>query len=96
MSNESIESMESIVLDIRKSFIGKKETKDELKVRYSKFSEEKPLLFNMICSEECDPDVLRDVLKTINRFSSGELTQEKASEIFGGTLVDKYVKPVLQ
>jgi hypothetical protein len=93
MSNESIDS---IVSKIRKSYLEKKETKDQLKVRWSEFSESKPLLFNMICSEDCHPDVLRDVLKTINRFSSGELTQEKASEIFGGTLVDKYVKPVLK
>ena len=85
---------EKSVRNLRKKFLSKKFTLKELEKEFFVLKEEKPLLFDMVCSEHCDEDVLNNMLDTMSNLVQGKLTQDKASEIFGGTLVDKYVKPV--
>ena len=91
----SFEKLEREINELRKQYLTQKYSNVELENIYPNVKKEKPLLFDMVCSPQCDDGVLNQVLKTMKRFSIGELTQEKASEVFGGTLVDKYVKPVI-
>ena len=86
---------ENNVRDLRKKFLSKNCSLTQLEKEFFVLKEEKPLLFDMVCSHNCDEDVLDQILKTMSKLVQGELTQEKASEVFGGTLVDKYVKPVV-
>jgi predicted RNase H-like nuclease (RuvC/YqgF family) len=93
--NMSFESLEDEIKDLRKEYIKEKKSIEELGKEYPNVKKEKPLLFDMICSPECDDDILKEILKTMKSFAVGEISQNKASEIFGGLLVDKYVKPVI-
>ena len=91
----SFNNLEKEIKELRKEYLTQKYSNAELEKKFSNVKKEKPLLFDMVCSVECDDSILGQILKTMKRFSKGEISQNKASEIFGGTLVDKYVKPVI-
>jgi len=87
--------------DETKIFIIRHEYRDKnmdilsLKEKYSDFSEKYPKLFGMICSTECDDNMLNKMLSAKRLVNSGSMSQHDASVQVGKDLVDKYVIPKL-
>ena len=63
---------------------------------YKEFKEDKPQLFDMICSNHCDDMVLSQLLYQFEEVKSGNINQHDASVNVGQVLVDKYVKPKIE
>tara|TARA_Y100000389_G_scaffold85335_1_gene82034 strand:- start:5609 stop:5881 length:273 start_codon:yes stop_codon:yes gene_type:complete len=85
-----------VVYDIRSKFRDQRISKDELKNMYADFVEQKPQLFDMICSHNCDDIMLNKMLKLHSKVTTGELSQHDASVKVGQHLVDKYVVPEVE
>lgn len=84
------------VFIIRSKFRDENKSKDELQKTYHKFAEEKPQLFDMICSPNCDDFMLNQMIKMRTKVENGEISQHDASVNIGQHLVDKYVKPEME
>lgn len=82
------------IKEIRQKFLNGTSL-SELETTYSKLKEEKPYLFGMICSNNCDDKLLDTLLKTYEKVKIGEQSQYDASVDVGTILVDKFVKPEL-
>jgi len=83
-----------MIRKIRNEYVLCKSRK-KLEKDYSDFSNENPKIFDMICSENCDDNVLEQMLLSYNSMLRGEVSQHSASEKVGTVLVDKFVKPVI-
>ena len=81
---------------IRSLYKSKEKTKSDLEELYKEFKEEKPQLFDMICSNQCDDMVLTQLLYHFEEVKSGNINQHDASVNVGHVLVDKYVKPKIE
>ena len=81
---------------IRSLYKSKEKTKNDLEELYKEFKEEKPQLFDMICSNHCDDMVLSQLLYQFEEVKSGNINQHDASVNVGQVLVDKYVKPKIE
>lgn len=81
---------------IRSLYKSKEKTKSDLEELYKEFKEEKPQLFDMICSNHCDDMVLSQLLYQFEEVKSGNINQHDASVNVGQVLVDKYVKPKIE
>jgi len=68
---------------------------EKLALKYSVFKEQKPRLFDMICSDKCDDNMLGFIIKQYTSVQDGNQTQHDASVCVGSLLVDTYVKPNL-
>jgi archaellum component FlaC len=68
---------------------------EKLALKYSVFKEQKPHLFDMICSDKCDDNMLGFIIKQYTSVQDGNQTQHDASVRVGSLLVDTYVKPNL-
>jgi hypothetical protein len=68
---------------------------EELSRKYSIFKEQKPRLFDMICSDKCDDNMLGFIINQYTSVQDGNQTQHDASVRVGSLLVDTYVKPNL-
>ena len=68
---------------------------DELSNKHRVFKENKPHLFDMICSDKCDDNMLGFIIKQYTSVQNGNQTQHDASVRVGSLLVDTYVKPNL-
>ena len=86
---------EKIVFEIRRDFRDLKKDKVEIKNKYLEFSENFPQLFDMICSDNCDDNILNRILSARRLVQSGSLSQHDASVQVGKDLVDKYVIPTV-
>ena len=87
---------EKVVFKIRHKYRDLKISKEEIKNEYNEFSENFPQLFDMICSEKCDDNILNRMLSARRLVNSGSLSQHDASVQVGKDLVDKYVIPVVE
>lgn len=67
----------------------------ELSCKYSVFKEKKPHLFDMICSDKCDDNMLEFIINQYISVQDGNQSQHDASVSVGSHLVDTYVKPNL-
>jgi len=81
---------------IRSLYKSKEKTKSDLENLYKEFKEDKPQLFDMICSNHCDDIVLSQLLYQFEEVKSGNINQHDASVNVGQVLVDKYVKPKIE
>lgn len=68
---------------------------EELSCKYSVFKEQKPHLFDMICSDKCDDNMLGFIINEYTSVHNGNQSQHDASVRVGSLLVDTYVKPNL-
>ena len=88
--------MEKTVFEIRHKYRDLNIPIEALKEEYKVFSEDKPQLFDMICSESCDDNILNRMLNARRLVESGSLSQHDASVMVGKDLVDTYVVPVVE
>jgi len=86
---------ERIVFLIRQEFRDENKNKSEIKVKYSNFAEKYPKLFDMICSDNCDDNLLNKMLSAKRLVNNGSMSQHDASVKVGQDLVNKYVIPNL-
>lgn len=83
------------VFIIRREYRDLKQSKEQIKSAHSEFAENKPQLFDMITSSQCDDSVLNQMMGAFNAVNTGSLTQHDASVLVGEKLVDTFVKPNL-
>ncbi len=88
--------MEKTVFEIRQKYRDFNISKETLKKEYVDFVEDKPQLFDMICSESCNDNILNRMLNAHRLVKSGSLSQHDASVMVGKDLVDTYVIPVVE
>jgi hypothetical protein len=88
-------SLADEILRLRYGFKKEKKSKEQLSLKFKSVKENSPKLFDMVCSHKCDDEVLNKMLFYHSQFKDGNLTQDKASQMAGGVLVDKYVKPIV-
>tara|TARA_Y100000389_G_C17034817_1_gene305216 strand:- start:122 stop:394 length:273 start_codon:yes stop_codon:yes gene_type:complete len=84
------------IYSIRSKFRDDRISKEQLKTDFSDFYTQKPQLFEMICSDNCDDDLLNKMLKMHSKVQTGELSQHDASVEVGQELVNKYVIPKVE
>lgn len=84
------------VYNIRSKFRDDGIPKEQLKKEFNEFYSQKPQLFEMICSDNCDDDLLNKMLKVHSKVQTGELSQHDASVEVGQELVNKYVIPKVE
>jgi hypothetical protein len=78
---------------IRKKFRDEHISKDVLKNTHFNFATNFEHSFDMICSHDCDDNMLNKLLNAHMLVRNGSMTQHDASVAVGQVLVDTYVKP---
>ena len=87
---------EKIVFKIRSEYRDLRIEKSQIKNKYEDFVEKFPQLFDMICSDNCDDNILNKMLSIRRAVSNGSISQHDGSVQVGQDLVNKYVKPVVK
>ena len=82
-------------IKIRQEYRDENKNKSEIKVKYNNFAEKYPKLFDMICSDNCDDNLLNKMLSAKRLVNNGSMSQHDASVKVGQDLVNKYVIPNL-
>lgn len=87
--------MEKEIFAIRAKYRDKKISKEILKREHNGFFAEKPQLFEMLCSDDCNDSVLNKMMKCFKDVSSGKNSQHESSVILGQELAKTYIYPVV-
>ena len=89
-------AVEKQVFEIRHKFRDLKMSKEKLCCQYQEIAEERPQLFDMLCSEKCDDYILNRMLGARRAVASGNISQHDASVMVGKDLVDTFVIPTVE
>ena len=58
------------------------------------FSKSYPKLYDMVTSDKCDNNMLRQFLELSTKVREGKMKQKKGDELFGQIAAEKYVFPL--
>ena len=83
------------VFKIHQKYRDLSQSKVQIKKDHPEFAENKPQLFDMITSVQCDDAILNQMMGAYNAVNAGSISQHDASVLVGGKLVDTFVKPNL-
>tara|TARA_Y100000389_G_scaffold173549_1_gene182812 strand:- start:120 stop:413 length:294 start_codon:yes stop_codon:yes gene_type:complete len=89
-------TIEKQIFEMRRKFRDLKIPKETIRSEYPVFAEERPQLFDMLCSDTCDDYILNRMLGARRAVDSGNLSQHDASVMVGKDLVDTYVIPTVE
>ena len=87
--------MKETIMKIRNAYLSNTldtiENNDDVKYVNDKF----PKLYNMVCSNSCDDEMLHHMLSVYNNVQQGTISKEKGDEAFGESAASKYVYPLI-
>ena len=69
---------------------------EEMKIKFEYLHSSSKTLFKNIIDDELDESRYKDMIQLLKQVNNNNVSIEKASEEFGKTCFDKYVKPLIE